>query len=86
MDEHADVEGAAVIPYAIEENVWQGITDLFMKSPATRNLVKEGKAKVIGAIYNVGTGEVSWLDEAKVKAILKDVEASPDRATNPMAE
>lgn len=85
MAEHADLEGADVIPYAIEENVWQGIEDLFMKSPATRNLVKAGTAKVVGAIYNVGTGEVAWLDEAKVTAILERVEASPSKATNPMA-
>jgi len=26
-----------IIPYAIIENVWQGIEDLFMNSPSTRN-------------------------------------------------
>jgi carbonic anhydrase len=77
---------ADVMRYAIEENIWQGIENLFMASPVTRNLVNEGKAKVIGAIYDVGTGQVEWLPEARVTAILKSVEASPERAMNVMAD
>jgi carbonic anhydrase len=84
--EHKDLHGDAVIPYAIEENVWLGIHDLFMQSPEARNMVKEGKAKVVGAIYDVGTGKVKWLPEEKVAQILKEVEASPDKATNVYAE
>lgn len=86
MAMHSDVHGDAIIPYAIEENVWQGIEDLFMKSPATRNLVNEGKAKVVGAIYDVSTGKVDWLPEDKVGEILATVEKNPQRAMNPMAE
>jgi len=75
----------SVIPYAIEENVWQGIEDLFMKSPATRKTVRSGKAKVVGAIYNVGTGKVKWLSENKTIEILNKVENNPARAMNAMA-
>lgn len=85
IEQHKDVHGDAIIPYAIEENVWQGIEDLFMKSPASRNIVKEGKAKVIGAIYDVGTGKIKWLPLEKVNEILKKVEASPDKETEPFA-
>ena len=85
MAQHPDIHDDKIIPYAIEQNVWQGIEDLFMASPATRNLVKEGTAKVVGAIYDVGTGKVAWLPEAKVKEILKKVEANPKRAMEPMA-
>ena len=74
-----------LIPLAIQENVWTGIHDLFMESPATRNLVNAGKVKVIGAIYDVGTGRVEWLDESKVSEILTKVESNPDRAIEPMA-
>jgi carbonic anhydrase len=74
-----------IVPLAIEENVWISIRDLFMKSPSTRDLVKTGKAKVVGAIYDVSTGKVNWLTEAKVTNILHEVEANPDRAIEPMA-
>ncbi len=85
MDGHPDLHGDKIIPYAIEENVWQGIEDLFMASPATRNIVTEGKAKVVGAIYDVCNGKVNWLPESKVAEILKKVEADSKRAMNPMA-
>jgi carbonic anhydrase len=85
MAAHSDIHGDKIIPYAIEENVWQGIEDLFMASPATRNIVKTGAAKVVGAIYDVGTGKVAWLPESKTDEILKKVEANPKRALNPMA-
>lgn len=75
-----------LISKAIEENIWQGIEDLFMESPATRNIVKSGAAKVVGAIYDVGTGRVNWLPESKVQEILKKVEANPGRAKNAMAQ
>lgn len=80
------VQGNDIIPFGIEENVWQGIEDLFMNSPVSRNLVKEGKAKVVGALYDVGTGKVNWLPEARTSEILKQVEANPERAMDVMAE
>jgi carbonic anhydrase len=85
IEQQKDVHGDAIIPYAIVENVWQGVEDLFMKSPAVRNIVKEGKAKVVGAIYDVGTGKVEWLGMEKVDEILKRVEASPDKETKEFA-
>lgn len=86
MDQHKDVHGEAIVPFAIEENVWQGVEDLFMKSPAVRNLVKTGKAQVVGAIYDLGTGKVDWLPQAKIGEILQRVEASPDKETEPFAK
>ena len=71
-----------IIPHAIVENIWQGIYDLFYNSPATRELVNNGHVKVVGAVYDVGTGKINWLNETKVEAILKKVEADPKRATN----
>jgi carbonic anhydrase len=48
--------------------------------------VKKGSAKVVGAIYDVGTGKINWLPEEKVQTILKRVENAPGRAINPMAD
>ncbi|MFH1034972.1 MAG: carbonic anhydrase [Pseudomonadota bacterium] len=83
---HPGKTGKELAPLAIEENVWQAVSSLFMASPATRNLVKENKAKVVGAIYDVGSGKVTFLPDAKVAQILARVEASPKKAVNPMYE
>ncbi len=86
MAAHPDLHGDDVIPPAIVENVWQGIEDLFLTSPSTRNLVKAGKVKVFGAIYDVGTGRIEWLPEAKTGDILARVNSDPSRALNAMAD
>lgn len=85
MAQNPGATGKEVIPYGIEENVWQGIEDLFMSSPATRALVKSRKVKVVGAIYDVSTGKINWLSQAKTAEILKKAEADPKRATEAMA-
>lgn len=82
---HPGVSGKDLVPFGIEENVWQSVEDLFMASPATRELVKAGRAQVVGAIYDVATGKVAWLPEAKVGEILAAVEASPKKAVEAMA-
>lgn len=85
IKEHKDAVGEAVVPFAIEENIWQGISDLFMKSPVVRRLVAEEKLKVVGAQYDIGSGAVTWLPEAKVADILKTANANPKRQTQEMA-
>lgn len=85
MTQNPGVSGDEIIPLAIQENVWQGIDDLFMRSPSTRNLVKSGRAKVVGAIYDVGTGMTSWLPEYPAAQILTRVESNPKREINAMA-
>jgi carbonic anhydrase len=83
---HPKIHGAEIISYAIEENVWQGIEDLFMNSPVSRELVNDGKVKVVGAVYDVSSGKIKWLPEAKSIDILKKVEANPKRAMETMAK
>ena len=72
---HPQIHDKALVPFAVEENVWQSIKDLFNASPATCKRVTEGTLKVIGAIYDIGTGEVEWLgplpDESKILASSK---------------
>jgi len=83
ISKHPDVQGDVIIPYAIEENIWQSIEDLFMNSPATRELVTSGKVQVVGALYDVGTGKIDWLPASAVGQILAKVEASPNKAKMP---
>jgi carbonic anhydrase len=46
---------------AIKANVWQAIEDMFQKSPLIKARAKDGKVRVLGAIYEVDTGKVQWL-------------------------
>ncbi len=71
--QNSHIYGNAIVPYATIENVWQSVEDLFMKSPFTRNIVKTGKIKVVGAIYDVKTGKINWLPEDRVSQILNQV-------------
>ena len=80
------VHGADVIPFCIKENVWQSVEDLFMKSASSRALVKSGKVKVVGAIYDVSNGKIDWLPESKVADILKKVEKNPKCSKKAMAD
>jgi carbonic anhydrase len=86
IDQHKDVHGNDIVPYAIEENVWQSIEDLFMHSAATRKLVESGKVKVVGAIYDISTGKINWLPIERTNEILKMVEVSPNKLTQEFAE
>ncbi|PLX95833.1 MAG: carbonic anhydrase [Desulfuromonas sp.] len=85
LDAYPGAPTRDIIRFSIEENVWQGIRELFMRSPSTRELVKNGQAKVVGAIYNVGTGKVKWLPEEQTFSILDDVEKDPQKTKNAMA-
>ncbi len=57
---------AYVIKSSICANVWQSINDIFRRSRIVRELVEEGKLKVYGAVYDIESGKVEWLDEAKL--------------------
>jgi carbonic anhydrase len=87
MEQHPEqAKSHDIIPFAIEENVWQGVNDLFMRSAATRQLVNDGKVKVVGAIYDVSTGKIKWLPEENVTKILEKVEKDPKREMKALAD
>lgn len=44
-----------------EENVLRTVQDIREKSPIISELEAEGKLKVVGAMYDIKTGEVTWL-------------------------
>lgn len=85
MRAHPEAADAAVVPFAVEENVWQSIQDLFKRSAAVRELVKAGKVKVAGAVYDLPSGEVKWLDPARPEALLAAAEKDPKRSMDVLA-
>jgi carbonic anhydrase len=46
---------------AIIGNVWQALDDILRLSPIIRERVKDGRAQVAGALYDLDTGQVQWL-------------------------
>lgn len=55
------LQGKTLAPLVIEANVRQAISDLIRTSPLVRRASEQGKLKVVGAVYQLGTGEVRWL-------------------------
>lgn len=55
--------GDSLVNDAIKANIWQAIADLYKNSPTVAEKVKNNKAKVIGAFYELETGKVTWMGE-----------------------
>lgn len=67
---HPGMKPNALVPFALRENVLQSIEGLFRRSGTARRLVREGKIAVVGAVYDLETGEVSWLGPHLRQAVL----------------
>jgi carbonic anhydrase len=50
-----------LIEKSIKLNVWQSIEDMFKASAELREKVRMGEVKVVGAIYDITTGKVTFL-------------------------
>ncbi|MCE2882886.1 MAG: methyl-accepting chemotaxis protein [Planctomycetaceae bacterium] len=60
---HPGVADKDIVPFAVRENVLESMASAFRRSDGIRDLVKEGKLRVIGAVYDIDTGSVEWLGE-----------------------
>jgi carbonic anhydrase len=75
---HSDLFGESLVPFAIEENIWQAISDLYNNSESTRELVRSGRIKIIGAEYDIESGKVKWLGPSpEEKALVGVAEQNP---------
>ena len=52
-----------LISRSIEANVWQSISDMYANSPLLKKMAADGKIKVVGALYDIDSGEIHWLGE-----------------------
>ncbi|MFA5110984.1 MAG: carbonic anhydrase [Desulfobaccales bacterium] len=59
--DHPDAAKDVLLNAAVKDNVWQAIEDTLKQSPIIREKVKEGKTRVLGAVYEIDTGQVQWL-------------------------
>ena len=55
---------------AITDNVWQAMEDMLRLSPIIREKVRDSQVKLVGALYDLDTGQIQWLgphpDQAKL--------------------
>ncbi len=76
-----------VVERAIKLNVHSSMETILRRSPEMSELVKEGKASLIGAIYHLESGKIEWLGEHPSQAaILKEAEKeAPAHKTGSLA-
>ena len=82
-EKHSNADEQIIINKTIEMNVFQSIKDVLTRSAIVSDLVKEGKLKIIGAVYDIETGRINWLgnhpDESTlVNAPKEDLHAKHD--------
>ncbi|SIO31965.1 carbonic anhydrase [Halodesulfovibrio marinisediminis] len=74
LNREEDLNGQSVLDASVEQNIWQGLHDLFMKSKLVRDKYANGGVKIIGGMYDVETGVVRWLDEKNVSNVYASVQ------------
>jgi carbonic anhydrase len=53
-----------VIDNAVQANVEMVVSQLRTSQPLLSSFVKAGKLRVVGAVYSLDTGKVTWLPDA----------------------
>jgi carbonic anhydrase len=60
-EENPNAAKDVLLNVAIKDNVWQSVADMLGQSPIIRDKVKAGQVRVVGAIYEIESGQVQWL-------------------------
>lgn len=77
--QHPELQGKELAAATVKENVWQSVFDLVRTSSNVRELIREHKLRVVGAIYDVTTGKVEWIGEHPWQDALVDAFDAKDR-------
>ena len=73
--------GNKLVARATEENVRQSIEELISRSSIIREKMVVGKLQVLGAIYNIESGEIDWLGPHPEQAqLIKDYTPIPEES------
>jgi carbonic anhydrase len=62
-DKLYDLKGKDLLAEAVERNVLHSMRELLLASPKISQAVKSGSIKVVGGIYSLHTGRISWMGE-----------------------
>ncbi len=72
---------------AIIANVWQSIADMYKSSAILREKVRSGQLTVVGAVYDIANGKVTWLGaHPEQEKLLTADPAATDRHAEPAHE
>ncbi len=63
-----------LIAVCTKENVFEAIKELLTRSPDLLELAMANKIAVAGAVYDLKTGKMDWLDRWRVAEIIKSLE------------
>ena len=67
-----------LVPFAVRANVMQSIEDLLAHSEAVRGRAVNHRVLIVGAVYDLETGKVSWLGEhPRMGSLLKSTGRGP---------
>ena len=74
-EDNPDAAKDVLLRAAITDNVWQAIDDMLRQSPIIRDKIKNNQVQVVGALYDLDSGQVQWLgphpDQAKLMGAKK---------------
>jgi len=56
-----DAAKDVLLKAAITNNVWQAIEDMLRQSPIIREKARDNQVQVVGALYDLDSGQVQWL-------------------------
>jgi carbonic anhydrase len=54
-------QGDELVSFAVQANVWHSIEELLEHSADLRELVRDGKVTIVGAVYDIRSAKVEWL-------------------------
>ena len=74
MRDHPGLGHDDLITETVRHNVRRAMADLLKASPGVRSKLNAGELKVVGAVYDLRTGWVEWIDD---KAALTPAASSP---------
>jgi len=78
-EKNPKLSGAKLMASATKENIWLSMENLISRSSIIREKIEDGKLQVLGAVYDIESGELDWLGPHPEQAqLLKDYIPIPE--------
>lgn len=67
---HPHLDAAALVPFAVRANITLTIEEILRESAILRDAVRGGRVEIVGAVYDLANGEVTWTGAHPQQALL----------------